>query len=272
MAADLGGGEPANASVSNIFKQPNLLVNRVGKRIMNEEYIQNSTYLSNLANHQKDKVVFNIVDTSIIKYYIKHGVDVTSLVANVSDVSDFFEGFESLMENGSHNFFRADTIEELAEKAGIDVENLKETIDDYNFFCDSVDEEFFKAKRYLRPIFKAPFYAAAHHPGTAKLYTSFPYSSPVYSLIISVFAPAPPVQIMAASQRTSISSLFWPLARTPTTLPSSLRICVAAVSRSTVTPSSNALLYKALFIKEAALGPIPLSVFTICQVASDCGK
>ena len=165
MAADLGGGEPANASVSNIFKQPNLLVNRFGKRIMNEEYIQNSTYLSNLANHQKDKVVFNIVDTSIIKYYIKHGVDVTSLVANVSDVSDFFEGFESLMENGSHNFFRADTIEELAEKAGIDVENLKETIDDYNFFCDSVDEEFFKAKRYLRPIFKAPFYAAAHHPG-----------------------------------------------------------------------------------------------------------
>ena len=111
MAADLGGGEPASASVSNIFKQPNLLVNRFGKRIMNEEYIQNSTYLSNLANHQKDKVVFNIVDTSIIKYYIKHGVDVTSLVANVPDVSDFFEGFESLMENGSHNFFRADTIE-----------------------------------------------------------------------------------------------------------------------------------------------------------------
>lgn len=165
MAADLGGGEPANASVSNIFKQPNLLVNRFGKRIMNEEYIQNSTYLSNLANHQKDKVVFNIVDTSIIKYYIKHGVDVTSLVANVPDVSDFYEGFDSIMENGTQNFFRADTIEELAEKAGIDAENLKETIDDYNFFCDSVDEEFFKAKRYLRPVFKAPFYAAAHHPG-----------------------------------------------------------------------------------------------------------
>lgn len=165
MAADLGGGEPANASVSNIFKQPNLLVNRFGKRIMNEEYIQNSTYLSNLANHQKDKVVFNIVDTSIIKYYIKHGVDVTSLVANVPDVSDFYEGFDSIMENGTQNFFRADTIEELAEKAGIDAENLKETVDDYNFFCDSVDEEFFKAKRYLRPVFKAPFYAAAHHPG-----------------------------------------------------------------------------------------------------------
>lgn len=165
MAADLGGGEAATGGVTNIMKQPNLLVNRFGKRIMNEDFMQNTTYLSNAANHQKDKVCFSIVDTSIVKYYIKHGVDVTSLVTPDPDVSDFHEGIRMLQENGSSNYFVADSIEELAEKAGINAENLKTTVDDYNYFCDSRDLEFYKNPKYLRPIFKPPYYAAAIHPG-----------------------------------------------------------------------------------------------------------
>ncbi len=165
MAANCGGGEPASGSVSNIFKQPNLLVNRFGKRIMNEDFMQNTTYLSNVANHQKDKIVFSIVDSSIVKYYVKNGVEVTSLVDPDPDVSGFYEGMETLLANGSKNFFRADTLEELAEKIGVNVENFKETVDTYNYFCDSYDQEFFKDPRFLRPIFKAPFYACAFYPG-----------------------------------------------------------------------------------------------------------
>lgn len=165
MAADLGGGEPTTAGVTNIMKQPNLLVNKFGKRIMNEDFMQNTTYLSNAANHQMDKTCFSIVDTSIVKYYIKNGVDVTSLVTPDPDVSDFYEGINMLLENGSTNYFVADTIEELAEKAGIDIENLKSTVDEYNYFCDTRDLEFYKDPKYLRPLFKPPYYAAAIHPG-----------------------------------------------------------------------------------------------------------
>lgn len=165
MAADLGGGEPTTAGVTNIMKQPNLLVNKFGKRIMNEDFMQNTTYLSNAANHQMDKTCFSIVDTSIVKYYIKNGVDVTSLVTPDPDVSDFYEGINMLLENGSSNYFVADTIEELAEKAGIDIENLKATVDEYNYFCDTRDLEFYKDPKYLRPLFKPPYYAAAIHPG-----------------------------------------------------------------------------------------------------------
>ena len=117
-----------------------------GKRVMNEDFMQNATYLSNVADHQKDKTCFSIIDTSIVKYYVKHGVEVTSLVSPNPDVSDFYEGIETILNNGSRNFFRADTIEELAEKAGIDVENLKETIEDYNYFCDSYDQEFLRTR------------------------------------------------------------------------------------------------------------------------------
>ena len=165
MAADLGGGDPTTAGVTNIMKQPNLLVNKFGKRIMNEDFMQNTTYLSNAANHQMDKTCFSIVDTSIVKYYIKNGVDVTSLVTPDPDVSDFYEGINMLLENGSSNYFVADTIEELAEKAGIDIENLKATVDEYNYFCDTRDLEFYKDPKYLRPLFKPPYYAAAIHPG-----------------------------------------------------------------------------------------------------------
>jgi fumarate reductase flavoprotein subunit len=165
MAADIGGGDETTGGVTNIMKQPNLLVNYDGKRIMNEDYMQNSTYLSNVANHQKEKTCFSIVDSSIVKYYIKHGVDVTSMVTPDPDVSDFYEGISILKKNGSTYYFIADTIEELADMTGINKENLLETIDNYNYFCDSRDEEFFKDPKYLRPIFKAPFYAAAVHPG-----------------------------------------------------------------------------------------------------------
>lgn len=68
-------------------------------------------------------------------------------------------------DNGNEGLFIADSIEELAKLTGIDADNLLDTVDNYNDFCDSVDEEFFKPKKYLRPIIKAPYYAARVRPG-----------------------------------------------------------------------------------------------------------
>ncbi|MEX1377225.1 MAG: FAD-dependent oxidoreductase [Eubacteriales bacterium] len=165
MAANIEGCDELPQSVSNVFGQPNLLVNKLGKRVMNEEQMQNTTYLSNVVSKQKDRVCYSIVDSSIIKDYVRNGVDVVNLVRTNPDVSDFFDGIKMALDNGSKDFFVADTIEELAEKAGIDVDNLVETFDDYNDYCESVDEEFFKGKRYLRELRKAPFYCAKVRAG-----------------------------------------------------------------------------------------------------------
>lgn len=165
QAASVVGVEDLPGSVSNIFGQPNLLVNKFGKRFMNEDDMQNATYLSNAVSHQKDRTGFSIVDSSIVRYYIKNGVDNVSLVRPDPDVSDFMEGVKLAQENGNNGLIIADTIEELAKKAGIDADNLVETVDDYNDYCDSVDEEFFKPKKYLRPLIKAPYYCAKICPG-----------------------------------------------------------------------------------------------------------
>ena len=96
---------------------------------------------------------------------MKNGVDNVSLVRANPDVSDFIDAVKMAQENGNEGLFIADSIEELAELAGIDVDNLVDTVEEYNDFCDEVDEEFFKDKRYLRPLTKAPYYAAKVRPG-----------------------------------------------------------------------------------------------------------
>ena len=164
-AASFEGIDELPQSVPNILMQPNLLVNLDGKRVMDEEQMQNTTFLSNAASHQKNRVLFSIVDTSIVKYYMRNGVDEINMVRLNPDVSDFTDGVKIAQETGNKGLFMADTIEELAEKTGINAENLEETIDEYNDYCDGYDEEFFKRKKYLRPLTKAPYYAAAVRPG-----------------------------------------------------------------------------------------------------------
>ncbi|MCI8280829.1 MAG: FAD-dependent oxidoreductase [Lachnospiraceae bacterium] len=165
MAANIEGIDDLPQCIPNVFIQPNLLVNQFGKRVMNEEYMQNATYLSNVVSNQKDRVCYSIVDTSIVKNYIRNGVDVVSMVRTETDVSDFYDGVKMAQENGNDSFYIADTIEELAEKMGIDPETLADTVDEYNDFCDSVDEEFFKQKKYLKAVHKGPFYATRVRAG-----------------------------------------------------------------------------------------------------------
>lgn len=165
MAASIEGMEGLPNGVSNVFGQPNLLVNKHGKRVMNEEQMQNATFLSNVVSHQKDKVCFSIVDSSIVKHYVRNGVDNVSLVRTDPDVSDFYDGVRMAEENNNQDLYVADSIEELAEKAGIDAGQLVTTVDDYNDYCDSHDEEFFKDRRYMRPVHKGPYYCAKVRAG-----------------------------------------------------------------------------------------------------------
>ena len=48
---------------------------------------------------------------------------------------------------------------------GIDKENFLRTVETYNHYCDTHDEQFGKRQDYLRPIRTAPFYACKFFPG-----------------------------------------------------------------------------------------------------------
>ena len=56
--------------------------------------------------------------------------------------------------------FKADTIEELAKATGMDSAALKNTVEDYNSYCSSGnDDQFGKDVQYLETIGQGPYYA-----------------------------------------------------------------------------------------------------------------
>ncbi len=148
-----------------VFMQPNLMVNKQGKRFINEEEMQNTTFTGNAISFQKDAVGFSIIDSKIAKYYMKKGVDVVNFVHHPDDVSDLLDAIENSIANGNPDVVKADTLGELAEKCGIDREQFEETVEEYNEMCDSSDTLFYKPQKFMKPIEKGPFYAGLFRPG-----------------------------------------------------------------------------------------------------------
>jgi len=78
---------------------------------------------------------------------------------------------DRLIELYKPALIEANTIEELAEKIGVDPNKLKVTIDHYNMFCEQgEDMDFRRDPLTLKPIDKPPFYACKVKPGILVTY------------------------------------------------------------------------------------------------------
>lgn len=150
--------------VARVFSQPNIMVNLDGERFINEDIMENTTFTGNAIMLQKKRCGFTIIDSSIIKQYRRKGIDVISLVHPTFDIGDFEGDVERALAAGNTDIFVADTLEELAEKTGINCENLLATIEEYNDMCESGDTLFNKPKKYMRAIKKGPYYAGRFFP------------------------------------------------------------------------------------------------------------
>lgn len=148
------------------FRQPCLWVNRNGQRFMPEDQIANTTFTGNAIAAQPGKVAYSIFDSKMLKKYKKKGPDIVSHV-HPHDLFDHFdEQWERDLADGYEPITQADTIEELAEKAGIDVAGLVEQIEEYNGMCEAgYDEIFEKDRVYMQPIERGPFYCCRQNVG-----------------------------------------------------------------------------------------------------------
>jgi fumarate reductase flavoprotein subunit len=147
------------------FDQPNLMVNLSGERFMNEEVKGNPTFLGNAVTRQKDYCAFIIFDGVTAKYYEENGVDWVNWMSPSPDVGNIDADVKQAIAKGHPNLFVVDSLEELASKTGINLANLKKTVEEYNKACDTGrDEIFHKSVRYLRPVRQPPFYAGRYFP------------------------------------------------------------------------------------------------------------
>ena len=123
------------ADLNNIFRQrKQIVVNEEGKRMVDENQ-----------------------DEYVIAYHISQATNGHSF-AVVDSENPNVEVFEKWIDRGK--VVKADTIEELAEKYGIDADGLAETIDAYNAAYDEgKSPEFDTPLEAMYPIKKGPFYA-----------------------------------------------------------------------------------------------------------------
>ena len=153
------------------FRQPCYWCDRNGERFMPEDDIFNTTFVGNAINHLPGKVAFSIFDSKMLKHWKKDGPDIVSHV----HPKDLYQGFDEqfardedtyLDGNGNHVIAKADTLEELAEKIGIDPEGLVKNVEEYNAMCaEGWDSLFEKEREFMQPLENGPFYACRQYVG-----------------------------------------------------------------------------------------------------------
>lgn len=144
-----------------LFLQPtSLIVNSNGIRVCNEGICENSAITCNVIDRQKGRCAFAILSTTGIKHFKKDGMDYSNGVAQGDLTADLDEHMEELEKLYPGSLAIADSIEELADKLGINKENLLDTVEEYNDICEEkYDDVFGKNRKYLHAVHGKKYYA-----------------------------------------------------------------------------------------------------------------
>ena len=127
------------------FDGGSVLVDRAGGKscdIFNDETIAAAFKYSQLPYGEQDPVK----EVDLVPGYK------VSIPSSEAEIKQDLEKYKS-------SITQADTLEELAEKIGVDKAALVETIKTYNEGCAQGVDQFFKSRKYLVPLTKGPYYA-----------------------------------------------------------------------------------------------------------------
>lgn len=138
-----------------VHRQPNLFVNLMGERFINEEIVGNTTFTANAISLQKESCGISIIDDSIVAKYMKSGMPYISLVTPNVDANDYYSDIKQAVETNDRFFAQADSIEELEKKLDIPTGKLVETVREYNEYCKTNDKLFGKRVEYMLPLIGA---------------------------------------------------------------------------------------------------------------------
>jgi succinate dehydrogenase/fumarate reductase flavoprotein subunit len=180
-----------------------LFVNARGKRFMNEDTWTQAKSIRVL-NQPGGDIAFTVMDAKWLeefgeRFELTGGQAVTPLnIANWGDTWDpdcgLDKSIEQMVEKGKCAW-KADTLDELAEKMGVPAENLKATVARYNRLVEMGDDvDFGKRSELLTSIVKPPFYALKWGPslldvfGGALTDTSMRVLDPFYEPIPGLYA------------------------------------------------------------------------------------
>jgi len=148
--------------VEMVAVQPCLWVDPRGERFCDEGIAFYDTSVGNANARFKEGYTYSIFDEGLVRRYLERGIDRNVGMDNPPGTKpvNFYKELEVILSRKQDDVFVADSIEELAQKMGVNPEVLKSTIEEYNAFCDKGHDDLFaKDRKYLIPIRGPKFYA-----------------------------------------------------------------------------------------------------------------
>lgn len=142
-----------------VQEQPYLWVNQNGLRFMNEGIITDHFTSGRVIANQKGKCAYLILDEATKEHMEQEGLDYTYFIFPADHLTDFDGDLARVRAKGNRHIFIEDSLEALCEQTGIPLDNLRETIETYNGYCDrGRDDQFGKQKKFLRPVREGKYY------------------------------------------------------------------------------------------------------------------
>ena len=157
---NLGGPahHPYGYCAYRIMRQPEAVyVNMDGHRFMDETGgLNDGKYL---LRKQPGAISYCVLDEGLLTELGQRLADNPPDVFDGWILKDFREEIEEEIAGG-YASFKADTLEELAEKIGMPPQMLADEITKYNRFCQQGrDDDCYKDPKFLKPLGKGPYYA-----------------------------------------------------------------------------------------------------------------
>jgi fumarate reductase flavoprotein subunit len=151
----------AHSHIWGAVGQPTLWVNQYGVRFCDETIVENIAYAGNAMSKQKGGYDFRIFDEETkIQLAENGGMGVGMYLPPRTPLTNLDAKIKAAVEKKNPFIFVADTIDELANKMGVDRAAFKKTVEEYNRFCEKGhDDQFAKDPEYLHPVKTPRFYA-----------------------------------------------------------------------------------------------------------------
>ena len=143
-----------------IHEQPYLWVNQQGIRYYDETFADDHMTQTHAIARQNPKWGYVVFDNAVKRRLEEKGPEYEYFIFQANTIDDVDGQFAKAIEAGSKHVFVADTLDALADKAGIEREGFRKTVDEYNGYCaKGHDDLFAKDPRFLFPVKEPKFYA-----------------------------------------------------------------------------------------------------------------
>ena len=144
-------GTPVQAATS---LQPVLWINENCDRFVAEDMFHRNFPFAGMAQ-KSQKTVYTMLTQKFLDQYEAEGVQLQVGVYCETGIplTTLKDDLQELIDGGNEHIWVADTVSELAEKAGLDPDKLTATVEKYNDMCaEGHDTQFDKADEFMIPL------------------------------------------------------------------------------------------------------------------------